>query len=141
MSDSKTLWNAQATANASTYKSPVAVPEARATTYQFTASGGSVAGTLSLEINTLPDEDYRRAVEAQAGATWTAKEAANTTGWVAQDLRSGGQNPHVTTATHVVSAAGSLVLYYPPGAYRQRFSFAATATGAISAYRRHIRAV
>jgi hypothetical protein len=132
MAEPQKIYDATAVSSTTTYKSLISIPEERRTSYQISATG-TLTGTLSLEINTLPERDYRAAVVA-AGS-----EAANTTGWVAQDLRMGGENPHVTTATHAVSGAGNLVLYYPPGAYRQRFSYTnATNTGTLNAYRRHI---
>jgi hypothetical protein len=131
--NSYTLWSGLATANANTYKSPTITPEDRRTYLQVSFTGGAVAGTLTLETNTLPEYDYNRAVAA-AGS-----EAANTTGWVAQDLRSGGENPQLSAATLVVAAAGNHVFQYPAGAYRLRLSFAATATGAVSAYKRHVK--
>lgn len=132
MADSQAVYNAVTLAG--TVKSLVAFSEERLTTYQVSWTGTPTA-TLTLEVNTLPDTDYRAAVVA-AGS-----EAANTTGWVAHDLRAGNMNPHISAATHALGgAAGNLFFYLPPGAYRTRLSTALSAgSGTITAYRRHIR--
>lgn len=132
MADSQAVFNNVALAG--TIKSLVAFSEERLTTYHLTWSGTPTA-TLTLEVNTLPDTDYRAAVAA-AGS-----EAANTTGWIAHDLRAGNMNPHISAATHALGgAAGTLFFYLPPGAYRTRLSVATSAgSGNITAYRRHIR--
>lgn len=136
MSDSAIVYNGVALSGTNTVKSSVAIAEARNTTYHISVTG-TPTGTLSLEVNTLPDRDYQAAVVA-AGS-----EAANTTGWIQHDLRGGNMNPHVTTATQALSGAAlNLHLYYPPGAYRTRLSYTnASGTGTINAYRRHIKVV
>ncbi len=133
MADSAIVYNNTALSSTNTVKSSVAYSEDRYTTYQLSFTG-TPTGTLSLEVNTLPDKEYQTAV-VTAGS-----EAANTSGWVAHDLRAGGMNPHLSAATQALAGAAlNLFFYLPPGAYRTRLTYTnASGTGNVTAYRRHI---
>jgi hypothetical protein len=69
-----------------TYKSRVTGAAAEGVASYAFVKTGNAAGTLKLEVNNLTDSTYLAAVNAAAGATQTAKEAANTTGWMDCDL-------------------------------------------------------
>ncbi len=85
--------SAVAVSGTTTYKSTVlriskAIPaDASTPSLSFiTQHTGTATGTLSMEVSNLDDATYEAAVAAASGADRNAKEAANTTGWVAHDL-------------------------------------------------------
>lgn len=85
-SDPIDVFEAVAVSSTDAFRSRVSgVPASGCLSYAFVKTGNA-AGTLKLEVNNLTDSTYSAAVNAAAGATQTAKEAANTTGWMDCDL-------------------------------------------------------
>lgn len=63
-------------------------------------------GTLSLEVNDMDNEEYAQTVEGTAGATFEAKEAANTTGWAPKPFSTPSDTITITSANpeqHTIS--------------------------------------
>ena len=130
----KTIFKAVAVTGTNAYVSKVCeLPEGMGATFSLSSTA---TGTLKMQVNDLPDTDYRAAVSAAAGATQELKEAANTTGWVDADMRMGGHNPHVAAATFSMNGATTanvLALNFPPGQARVRFIYTnATNSGVLT---------
>jgi hypothetical protein len=85
-SDPIDVFAAVAVSSTDTYRGRVqGAPAEGVISYAFVKTGNA-AGTLKLEVNNLTDSTYDAAVNAAAGATRAAQEAANTTGWMDCDL-------------------------------------------------------
>lgn len=96
--------------------------------------GGTLAGTLSGEVNDLDEAAYAAAcgfTMEESQASRETKEAANTVGWFAESyLVSDVTNP---AATLILGAGISGSVNLPPGPRRRRQSFTSSAgTGALN---------
>jgi hypothetical protein len=122
------VWDALAVSSTDTYKSRVSSPsDSGVLAYTFTKTGGAV-GTLKLEVNNLEYSVYQAAVNAAAGATPTAQEAANTTGWMDCDL-----SPTDTFAVATTNPINEPFLLTAMGFKRLRWSYTnASGTGNIT---------
>lgn len=121
------IWNAVAISGTTTYKSAVIRLGEDEDVFIDEETTSTATGTLSLEENNLPDDEYDLAVGAAAGATIAAREAANTTGWQQFDL-----SPTATVA--VTAGLKNTFALEQPMPKKLRFSYTnATNSGAITA--------
>jgi hypothetical protein len=81
VSDPAPVWNALEVTGTGTYYSRPSSPSALGTIAYAISKTGDAVGVVKWQVSNLPDNAYRMAVNAAAGATLEEKELANTTGW------------------------------------------------------------
>lgn len=131
--DAEYIWNATPISATNTTRSTVLVLGGDENVFVGENTTSTATGTLRLEGNILPDNEYYVAVAAAPGANWTLKEEANTTGWQQIDLL-----PDATIA--ITAGLANTIALLQPMPKRCRFVYTnATNSGVITATARKVR--